>query len=255
MAISKFNKTQSQWPLSCSSCLGPQGSSILLRQFKKGHSVKVDVVQVIHTVRRVACNCGELALWCCSELSRALVYRKVLFSTIVGYHKMDCEFRPTCFTKLSLCVLCVSLRHFTKHSSSSLSSSECSAQEPVLHCKLRYQGADLPKDRSSTANSGTKVAVLLLMNRCGSFPLLSVPHSLSLFSIWIVLKRSETIPGAPAWRCGEWIWLTGLSGFHQNSPHGLNISSIRVSDQIRDPEIPITLRPLASIIKPQWFKS
>ena len=30
---------------------------------------------------------------------------------------------------------------------------------------------------------------------------------------------------------------------HQNSPQGLNISSIRVFDQIRDPEIPINLRP------------
>ena len=38
----------------------------------------------------------------------------------------------------------------------------------------------LPKGRSSTANSGTKVAVLLGMNRCGSFSLLSAPHSLSL---------------------------------------------------------------------------
>ena len=33
------------------------------------------------------------------------------------------------------------------------------------------------------------------------------------------------------------------SGLYRNSPHGLNISSIRVSDQIRDPENPITLRP------------
>ena len=30
----------------------------------------------------------------------------------------------------------------------------------------------------------------------------------------------------------------------QNSPQGLNISSIRVFEQIRDPEIPITLRSL-----------
>ena len=42
--------------------------------------------------------------------------------------------------------------------------------------------AVLLKDRfSSTANSGTKVAVLVGINRCGSFPFLSVPHS--LFSI------------------------------------------------------------------------
>ena len=95
----------------------------------------------------------------------------------------------------------------------------------------------------STANSGTKAAVLLGIYRCSSFPLLSAPHSLSLFSIWTDLKRSEKIQGAPTRRWGEWIWLTGSSGLHRNSPQGLNISSIRVFDQIRDPEIPINLRP------------
>ena len=92
------------------------------------------------------------------------------------------------------------------------------------------KAAVLPKGRSSTANSGTKVAVLLGMNRCGSFPLLSAPHF--VFNIWTDLKRSEKIPGAPAWRRGEWIWLTGPSALHPNSPQGLNISSIRVFDQI-----------------------
>ena len=98
-----------------------------------------------------------------------------------------------------------------------------------------------PKGKSSTANSGTKVAVLLGMNRCGSFPLLSATHS--LFSIWKTLKRSENIPRAPALRWGEWIWLSGPSGLHRNPPHRLNISSIRVFDQIRGPEILITLWP------------
>ena len=79
------------------------------------------------------------------------------------------------------------------------------------------------------------------MNRCGSFPLLSAPHS--LFSIWTNLKRPENIAGAPTRRWVEWILLTGPSGLHRNSPHELNISSIRVFDQIRDPEIPIILRP------------
>ena len=104
-----------------------------------------------------------------------------------------------------------------------------------LHCKRSSA-----EGRSSTANSGTKVAVLPGMNRCGSFPLLSAPRS--LFSIWTDLKTSEKIPGAPTWRWWEWIWLTGPSGLHRNSPQGLNISSIRVFDQIRDPEIQITLR-------------
>ena len=75
---------------------------------------------------------------------------------------------------------------------------------------------------------------------CGSFPLLSTPHS--LFSIWKNLKRSENIPGAPTWRWGEWSRLNGSSVLHRNSPHGLNISSIRVFLHIRDPEITITLR-------------
>ena len=51
-------------------------------------------------------------------------------------------------------------------------------------------------------------------NMCGSFPLLSAPHS--LFSILTDLKRSKKIPGAPKWRWGEWIWLTGPSGLHRN---------------------------------------
>ena len=104
---------------------------------------------------------------------------------------------------------------------------------------LGIKVAVLSKGRFSTANSGTKVAVLLGINRCGSFPLLSTPHS--LFSTWTDLRRSEKIPGAPTLRWGECIWLTGPSRLHRNSPQRLNVSSIRVFDLIRDPEIPITL--------------
>ena len=102
----------------------------------------------------------------------------------------------------------------------------------------------LLKGRPSTANSGTQAGVLLGMNRCSSFPLLSAPYS--LFSIWTDLKRSKKIPLAPAWRWGEWNWLTGPSGLHQNSPQGINISSIKVFDQIRDPESSITLCSLST---------
>ena len=123
------------------------------------------------------------------------------------------------------------------------SSSECSAQGQVFHCKCRNQGCSSAEGRSSTTNSGTKIAVLPEMNRCGSFPLLSAPHS--LFSIWKDLKRSQ---GPQRWRWGEWIWLTGPSGLHRTSLNGLNISSIRDFDQIRDPEIPVTLRPHFIII-------
>ena len=99
------------------------------------------------------------------------------------------------------------------------------------------KAAVLPNGRSSTAYLGTKVAVLLGMNRCDSFQLLSAPHS--HFDIWTDLKSSERIPGTPAWRWGAWTWLTAPCGLHRNSPKGLNISSIRVFDQIRDPEIQI----------------
>ena len=67
----------------------------------------------------------------------------------------------------------------------------------VLH-KGRFSTANpetkvavLLKGRFSTANSGTQAAVLLGMDRCGSFPLLSTPHS--LFSILTDLQRSEMI--------------------------------------------------------------
>ena len=110
----------------------------------------------------------------------------------------------------------------------------------ALHCKRRNLVYSSAEGRSSTANSGTKAAVLPGMNGCGSFPLLSTLHS--LFSIWTELKRYEKIRGAPMRRWGEWIWITGPSGIHRNSPQGLNISYIRVFDRIRDPEISTTLR-------------
>ena len=95
----------------------------------------------------------------------------------------------------------------------------CSAQGQIFHCNSGTKAAVLPKGRSSTANSETKIAALQVMNRCGSFPLLSAFHS--LLSISSDLKRSEKIQGAPAWRRKEWIWLTGPSGLHRNSPKGL----------------------------------
>ena len=97
--------------------------------------------------------------------------------------------------------------------------------------------AILLKGRSSTTNSWTKVAVLLGMNRCSSFPLLSAPHS--LFSIWTDLRWSEKIPGAPSWRWGEWIWLTGPSGLHWNSPKG---QMSVISEFLTRSEIRITLK-------------
>ena len=111
---------------------------------------------------------------------------------------------------------------FNKYCNSSSSSSSW-VYCPREGISLQTQAPRLqfcPKGRSSPANSGTKVAVLLWMNRCGSIPLPSAPHSLSLFSIQTDLKRIENILGAPWWRWGEWIWLTGSSGLHRTSPYG-----------------------------------
>ena len=104
-------------------------------------------------------------------------------------------------------------------------------------CKLMHQGCSSAQRQIFHRKLRTKVAVLLGMKRCGSFLLFSVLHS--LFSIWTDLKRSQ---GHQTWRWGERILLTLPSGLHWNSPQGLNISSIRVFHQIRDPKIPISLR-------------
>ena len=70
-------------------------------------------------------------------------------------------------------------------------SQPCNIYMQYHHCVLPKErsftansgakAAVLLKGRSSTANSGTKVAVLLGIYRCSRFPLLSTPHS--LFSI------------------------------------------------------------------------
>ena len=107
----------------------------------------------------------------------------------------------------------------THTSSSSSSSSECSAQGQVLHCKRRNLGCSSSEDRCSTQTQEPMLQFYQGLNRCSSFRLLSAPHS--LFNIWADLKRSENIPGAQTWRSGEWIWLTGPSGFRRNSPSGV----------------------------------
>ena len=97
----------------------------------------------------------------------------------------------------------------------------------------------LPKPGLSPQTQEPRLQFNQWLNRCGSFPLLSAPHT--LFSMWTDLKRSEKIPRAPTWRWEEWIWLTGPSGHHGNSLQGLNITYIKVFDQVRDPEIAITI--------------
>ena len=100
--------------------------------------------------------------------------------------------------------------------------------------------AVLSKGKPSTANSETKVAILLWINRCGNFSLLSTP-TLSLASEK-ALKDLKISQGSQC--AGEESWFGYLSPRdYRNSPQGLNISSIKVFDQIRYPELPVTLRP------------
>ena len=54
-------------------------------------------------------------------------------------------------------------------------SSECSAQEQVFHCKRRNQGCS-----PVHCKLRNKVAVLIGINRCGSFPCFPYPPPLSL---------------------------------------------------------------------------
>ena len=79
------------------------------------------------------------------------------------------------------------------------------------------------------------------MNRCGSFPLFSATHS--FFSIWTDLKNIWKDPRGT----NEEVMRVDLANWALRNSYkfttGLNISSIRVFDQIRVAEIPITLRP------------
>ena len=70
---------------------------------------------------------------------------------------------------------------------SSPSSSECSAQGQVLHCKRRNQGCSSAEGRSSTANLEIKAAVLPGINKCGSFPLHS-REKIFVNDSWIIKK-------------------------------------------------------------------
>ena len=105
------------------------------------------------------------------------------------------------------------------------------AQEPglqfcrrhIFRRKLGNQGCNFTRDWIGAVAS-----------RCISHPTLSSASEQTL-------KDLSKIPGAPTWRWGEWIWLTGPSGLHRNSLQWLNIVPIRVFDQIRDPEIPVAL--------------
>ena len=96
---------------------------------------------------------------------------------------------------------------------------------PKAELSLQTQAAWLqfcPKAGLTPQTEKQRLQFYQELNRYGSFPLLSSRHS--LFSIWTELRRSEKIPGVPTWRWGEWIWLSGPSGFQRNSLQELIIS-------------------------------
>ena len=144
-----------------------------------------------------------------------LTFRRKLcsaFSRII-YYLTDTENWAVCHLYLScnsgaFLAQSITLRLFVAVLSSSSSSwvfcpragPPLQAKEPrlqfcrrqVFHHILRNQGCSFTRDWLGAVAS-----------RCFPHP------TLYLFSIWTDLKRSEKNPGAPTWRWGEWIWLTG----------------------------------------------
>ena len=127
---------------------------------------------------------------------------------------------------ISLGMIDFGISHMGLHTSSS----ECSTQGQVLHCKCRNLSYSSAKDRSSTANQGcsfTRDWIGAVASRCFLHPTLSLAPVQTLKDPRgsnMVMRRVDL---------ANWPL--------QNSQQDLNISSIRVFDQIRDPEIQITL--------------
>ena len=86
---------------------------------------------------------------------------------------------------------------------------QCSAQEQVLRYKHRNHGCSPAECRSSTAIQEPRLQFYQGLNSCGSFPLLSSPHS--FFDIWTDLKNLK-VPRGTNVEVWEWIWLTVPSG-------------------------------------------
>ena len=109
----------------------------------------------------------------------------------------------------------------------------CSAQGQVLRCKLRHEGCNSAQRQVFHCKLRNLGCCFTRNEQVRQLPISFRTPSLASEQTLKDLKRGGE----------EWIWLTGSSGLHRNSPQGLNISSIRVFDQIRDPQILITLRP------------
>ena len=112
-------------------------------------------------------------------------------------------------------------------------SSECSAQGHILHCKRRNQGCSSAEGRSSTANSGSKAAVLLgaVASRCFSHPTLSLASEQTLKG----LKRSQWPQRGGKEDSANWV--------HRTSPKFTTGVKYQFHQGFwPDPDIPITLR-------------
>ena len=80
---------------------------------------------------------------------------------ISGLHRISSLDPTLCWTQVEDSLYSTSSSKESCNDQNILSSSECSAQGQVLHCMCRNQGCSSAEGRSSTANSGTKAAVLL----------------------------------------------------------------------------------------------
>ena len=122
-------------------------------------------------------------------------------------------------------IIIIIIRLFCPRAGPSLQAQELRlqfCQRQVFHRKLRNQGCSFTMDWIGASFCW--------------FPHLSL--SLSSEQTLKNLKRSQGHQhGGEESGFGR----TGPSGLHRNSPQELNISSIKVFDQIRDPKIPITL--------------
>ena len=73
---------------------------------------------------------------------------------------------------------------------------QCSAQGHILHCKLRHQGFNFARRQVFHCKLRNLGSVLLGMNKCGGFPLLSAPPlSLSLFKSEQTLRDVKIFQG------------------------------------------------------------
>ena len=139
--------------------------------------------------------------------------------------------------------------HYFIFSCKSYQYHQYSAHGQVFHCKLRHQGRSSSQRQVPTANSGPRLQfywswIGAVASRCFQHPTLSLSLSLSLASEPTVkdLKRGHSMDVRRV-DLANWALRTS-----PKLTTVLNVSSIRVFDLIRDPEIPITVRLRSNVM-------